>query len=88
MYTKLFSWQQLPVHVIDQRFSVVLCIALFFAFSGLLPSFYTAAQNDEALFIRRKTRMYSLYVAGLVVFILSASYLLGQNFNPFIYFRF
>ncbi len=88
MYRKMFSFQFSQQHVFDHRFIVVLCIALFFAFSGLIKPFYNTTQSDEQLFIQNKVRFYGLYAGALILFIVSASYLLGQNFNPFIYFRF
>lgn len=88
LYQKMFSWTVSTAHVLDPRFVLVLCIALCFAFSGLIKAFYINVQQDEYFFVQKKVRMYGLYTLSLLLFILSASYLLGQHFNPFIYFRF
>jgi alginate O-acetyltransferase complex protein AlgI len=88
IYKRMFSFEFSTTHLIDLRFTVVLCFALFLSFSGSIKSFYELAQSDERLFIQSKTRLYGLYTLCLVLFIISSSYLLGQDFNPFIYFRF
>ena len=88
LYKKMFSWNVFSASPIDLRFKIVLPIALFIAFSGLIKPFYTATQNDELLFFEKKWRLTSLFFMAIVLFVLSSSYLLGQDFNPFIYFRF
>ena len=85
---KMFEFRFTDTPVIDQRFHVVLTMALLLAFSGLIKPFYKLVQDDEQLFIRKKARLFGLYVVCLVLFVMSSSYLLGESFNPFIYFRF
>lgn len=88
IYQKMFSFSFIDSHAIDFRFVFVLLCALFFAFSGMFKSFYMSSQNDELFFIEKKWRLNCLFAFGVVLFVLSSSYLLGQDFNPFIYFRF
>lgn len=88
LYKKMAGFGGHAANAVDTRFCVVLCIALFFAFSGLIQPFYAIAQQDELLFTRKRVRLYGLYALSLLVFVISASYLVGQHFNPFIYFRF
>ena len=85
---KMFAFEFSAVPVLDLRFRVVLTIALLLAFSGLIKPFYNLVQDDERLFISKKLRMAGLYFLCIVLFVVSSSYLLGQDFNPFIYFRF
>lgn len=85
---KMFVFEFSAVPVLDLRFRVVLTIALLLAFSGLIKPFYNVVQDDERLFISKKLRMAGLYFLCIVLFVVSSSYLLGQDFNPFIYFRF
>ncbi|MFL5763758.1 MAG: MBOAT family O-acyltransferase [Bacteroidia bacterium] len=75
-----------PLH--DTRFIFVLCAALLFSFSGLFKRFYSLVQNEENFFSGSSLRLGLLYTASLLLFVLSAAYLCGENFNPFIYFRF
>lgn len=85
---KMFSFQQLDTVHLDARFILVLSLAFVFAGVGLIRPIYNLSQNDEALFIQKRTRLVGFYVLSLVLLVVSASYLLGQGFNPFIYFRF
>ena len=88
LYKKMFCLNILYHNPIDFRFKIVLLLALLIAFSGIVKSFYDVTQDDELLFIQKKWRLNSLYVLALVLFVISSSYLLGQDFNPFIYFKF
>jgi alginate O-acetyltransferase complex protein AlgI len=88
IYQKMFSFEFSSSHSVDLRFLVVLPLALLISVSGLLKSWYPITQNDEQLFVSNKWRLSSLYALSILLFVLSASYLLGQDFNPFIYFRF
>ncbi|MGZ4058856.1 MAG: MBOAT family O-acyltransferase, partial [Bacteroidia bacterium] len=88
MYKKMFSFEFFNSDPIDLRFKVVLPLALLFAFSGIVKPFYNVAQNDDLLFVQKKWRLNSLYILAVILFVISSSYLLGQDFNPFIYFRF
>ncbi|MGQ0829909.1 MAG: MBOAT family O-acyltransferase [Bacteroidota bacterium] len=88
IYKKMFAFETANNHLINVRFVAVLLLALILSFSGSIKRFYGLTQNDEQLFIQNKTRLYGLYTLCLILFIVSSSYLLGQDFNPFIYFRF
>lgn len=89
VYKKMFSFEfHDNMNVFDIRFGFTLTLALLLSFSGLVHSYYKIVQNDDALFVRNKWRLNSLFVLSLILLILSSSYILGQNFNPFIYFRF
>ena len=78
----------LPDFYIDQQFVMTLIIATFFAFFGLTKA------GDKALdfFFNRKAYSARQYIwVGLlmmILFVLSASFILKGSFNPFIYFRF
>jgi alginate O-acetyltransferase complex protein AlgI len=87
VWKKMFSISaSAPIH--DVRFIFVLLVALFFAFSGLHQKFYSLSQDDEKLYSGARLRTNMLYAATVLLFVLSASYLCGESFNPFIYFRF
>ncbi len=88
IYKKMFSFEFNNLHVIDFRFIIILLLALFISFSGLFKSFYATTQNDELLFVQRKWRLNVLFTLSIIFLVLSSSYILGQDFNPFIYFRF
>lgn len=88
LYKKMFTFEFLKEHTIDLRFILILLVALFISFSGLFRTYYNITQDDELLFVRNKWRLNGLYALSILLFVLSASYLLGQDFNPFIYFRF
>jgi alginate O-acetyltransferase complex protein AlgI len=85
---KMFSWDISATSLLDARFCTVLVVALFFACSGIIKPFYTLLQDDELFFTGNKLRLSGLYFTGVVLLLLSSSYLVGQHFNPFIYFRF
>jgi alginate O-acetyltransferase complex protein AlgI len=89
IYTQMFSWRLLaPSLFLDTRFYVVLGLALFLAFSGMIRPIYRFGQNDAQFFTGNSIRLAALYMLALGLLLLSASYLVGQHFNPFIYFRF
>ncbi len=88
IYKKMFSFEFHQLPPVDIRFVTILCFALFVSFSGLFKAFYNSTQNDELFFIQKKWRLNCLFLISIILIVLSSSYILGQDFNPFIYFRF
>jgi alginate O-acetyltransferase complex protein AlgI len=92
MYKKMFafdfSYHLLSSAILSSRFIMVLTVALTLSFIGIIKPIYNVLQDDERLFIQSKLRLNVLYSLALLCFVLSASYLLAEGFNPFIYFRF
>lgn len=87
MLKKMFSFEFNSIEFFDVRFIFILLVAILFSFSGLIKSFYNSIQKEE-YFVNGNVRLSLFYIAAIVCFILSASFLIAEDFNPFIYFRF
>lgn len=85
---KMFTLNFIDEMHIDVRYTVILIIAFLAALGGIIRPLHDLSQNDEKLFVQQPVRLAGWYFISLVLLVLSASYLLGQGFNPFIYFRF
>lgn len=84
----MFSFQFTNSFSLEPRFVFVLLLALIFAFMGAIKPVEEQIQNEDLLFFKNWFRLATVYTICVVCFLLSASYLLAEGFNPFIYFRF
>jgi len=88
MLKKMFLFEFHSSSVLSLKFVTVLILALILAFIGIVKPIYNSIQSTETLFTKSRLRLNVLYSLALVCFIISASYMVAEGFNPFIYFRF
>lgn len=86
---KMFSWQSVNAATLDFHGSFIsyLLIGLVFSFIVLLP-FGKKLQNFFFYSDYSKRQHVYLFFSLIGLFILSISYIITTDFNPFIYFRF
>lgn len=72
----------------SQKFFTILIIAFAASLSGLIGKWYRLTQDDLSFYSGNSTRSIALTFAMLILFFLSAAYVVAGDFNPFIYWRF
>ncbi|UOQ54298.1 MBOAT family O-acyltransferase [Hymenobacter cellulosivorans] len=80
------SWVALPYFTLE--FWYTLLLAFLFSFAAAFPLVERWELGVLAAHRWSKASMLALSVTTAVLLILSTSYIIGSNFNPFIYFRF
>lgn len=72
----------------NSKFIVLVILAFLVSMSGLIKRWYNLTQNDIVFYTQNPYRMVLVTMASLVLFFVSASFIVSGNFNPFIYWRF
>ncbi|MGB0932825.1 MAG: MBOAT family O-acyltransferase [Lishizhenia sp.] len=86
-WQKLWDFSSVSFGNYQLQFITTLCIAFIFCFFGLFPLFRKAIQLYTAPQFSVLSHTLLICVSG-VIYILSLSFILSSDFNPFIYYRF